>query len=199
MKREDEILAFWFEGVDEKGLPSPGCFERWFLGGDELDVMVRDRFASDVEAALNGDRASWADSMPGFVALVLLLDQFPRHIYRGDARAFAGDAQALQLVTEVVESGEDASYRPIERYFLYLPFEHAEDAGAQKRAIKLYQELVPFAPAGAEAFFVDAIEWARRHQVVIDRFGRFPSRNAALSRESTKEEKSFLAENPSGF
>jgi uncharacterized protein (DUF924 family) len=199
MGRVQEILEFWFEGVDAAGAAGPECFARWFRADKRFDALIRSRFAEDVEAALAGELESWLQTPRGRLALILLLDQFTRNLHRGEARAFDGDARSLALAREAVESGLDSALRPIERYFLYLPFEHAENPADQTRAGQLYRALVSEAPAGGEALFVEAIEWARRHQNVIARFGRFPSRNAALGRASTIEELAFLKENPTGF
>jgi uncharacterized protein (DUF924 family) len=199
MAGHEEILDFWFDGVDRAGVPAPDCLLRWFRGGEAFDTLIREGFGGQVESALAGSLDAWAETALGRLALVLLLDQFPRNIFRGDRRAFSGDARALSLAREATVSGLDAGLRPIERYFLFLPFEHAEDSADQARAVSLYQELISKAPKGGEAHFIGAADWARRHQVVIERFGRFPSRNAALGRSSTDAEIVFLAENPLGF
>lgn len=197
MYRQDTILDFWFEGADEGDRSR--AVARWFRGGPELDDAIRMRFGADVEAALSGELADWADTSRGRVALVILLDQFTRNIFRGTARAFSGDASALGLAREAVESGLDRSMRDVERYFLYLPFEHAENSADQARSVELFQALSAETAKQGVSLFADAADWALRHQVVIDRFGRFPSRNEALGRESSAEEVAFLAEVPTGF
>lgn len=200
MSRREEILEFWFEGVDEAGVSAPpSCLARWFGGDEALDSTLREQFGADLESALAGELDHWAKSPRGTVALVILLDQFTRNVFRGGARAFSGDARALELSQAAVENGVDDRLRPIERYFLYLPFEHAEDPVLQERSVRLYVSLAGEIPEDARALFTGATEWAVRHQVVIERFGRFPGRNAALGRTSTPEESAFLEEVPAGF
>lgn len=199
MQATDALLEFWYEGVDAAGVPGPDCFSRWFRGGPGFDAEIVERFGPEIETSLAGGCEDWSRTARGNHALVLLLDQLPRNAFRGQARAFSGDARALRLADDAVERGEHLELRPIERYFLYLPFEHAEDPIEQARAVRLYDELVEHAPVDATPFFKEAIDWARRHQVVIERFGRFPSRNAALGRVSTPDELAFLEETPGGF
>jgi uncharacterized protein (DUF924 family) len=200
MSREEEILDFWFEGVDEAGVSGPpSCLARWFGGNATLDSTIRERFGADLESALAGEFDDWAESPRSTVALVILLDQFTRNVFRGEARAFSGDSRALELSRAAVENGVDDKLLPIERYFLYLPFEHAEDPILQERSVRLYGSLAREIPKDARALFKGAVEWAIRHQIVIERFGRFPGRNAALGRTSTAEESAFLEEAPAGF
>lgn len=173
--RIDEVLAFWF------GELTP---EDWFAGGEAVDAKVRERFA-DLHEALREEGApeSWRATARGMAAAVIALDQFPRNLYRDDARAFAADAAALALAKEALARGLDRDMTEDQRRFLYLPFEHSEDPAEQERSVEL------FAALGDER----SLEYAVRHRVVIDRFGRFPHRNEALGRASTAEEIEFLA------
>ncbi len=193
--RASELLDCWFGKLDDAGLPDPAVSQRWFRGGPAFDQELRQRFGRDVEAALAGEREAWASTPSGRLALVLLLDQLTRNIQRGTAGAFAGDARALQHAVLALEGGEDQRLRPIERCFLYMPFEHAEDREQQVRAVLLFESLA----SGGEPLLLGGLDWARRHQRVIERFGRFPSRNLVLGRSSTPEELAFLAETPAGF
>jgi uncharacterized protein (DUF924 family) len=188
-----EILEFWLGPEAGRTAPEESITRQWFGGGAALDDTLRERFGEAVEQALAGELDGWSATPTGRVALVILLDQFTRNLFRGQGRAFAGDARALSLAVAAVEAGEDAELAPAERYFLYMPFMHAEDAAAQARSVELFEALVRDAPG------LDGRSWARRHQVVVDRFGRFPSRNAALGRETTPEERAFLEEAPTGF
>jgi uncharacterized protein (DUF924 family) len=200
MNHIEEILDFWFEGVDEAGISGPpSCLARWFGGDATLDSEIRDRFGATLESAIGGELDDWVESPRGTTALVLVLDQFTRNVFRGQARAFSGDTRAVELSGAAVEDGVDMRLRPIERYFLYLPFEHAEDPALQEQSVRLYTALAGEIPEDARSLFSGAVEWAIRHQVVIERFGRFPGRNAALGRASTAEERAFLAEVPAGF
>lgn len=193
---QEGVLRFWFGPPVDDGLPPPDVTRRWFAGGPRFDDECRAGFATEVDAALRGEREVWAETPRGRLALVLLLDQLPRNLFRGSAAAFAGDATALRHAREAVASGEDQSLRPVERYFLYMPFEHAEDLDAQRQAIALFESL---AESQTAPLFAGGVEWARRHIAVIERFGRFPARNAALGRPSTPEEEALLREHPSGF
>lgn len=186
----EAIVQFWF-GLEPK---------LWFTGGASLDKEIRSRFRDDVERALQGELESWADSVRGRLALVLLLDQFTRNVYRNQPEAFSGDSRALRYASAAVDSGQDRSLEGSERYFLYMPFEHAEDRRAQERAVALFKNLHAEAPADTSiAFLSNGVSWAERHCAVIARFGRFPSRNKVLGRVSTAQEQAFLRANPTGF
>ena len=187
-EQANAVTRFWF-ALDPAS---------WFAGGEQLDAELRSRFEGDVACALRGELEGWAESSRGRLALVLLLDQVTRNIYRGGPQAFSGDARALDHASRATSSGEDQQLEPRERYFLYLPFEHAEDQRAQERAVSLYQGLEEGA-AGSDAFLSNGVSYAERHHRVIARFGRFPSRNAALGRTSTAAEREFLRANPMGF
>ena len=129
----------------------------------------------------------------GLLAQTLVLDQFPRNLFRGQARAFAGDAQARAIALQLIDSGAHLALHPLQRWFVYLPLEHAEDLALQERSVALFSALA------ADAGMADALDYAERHRDVIHRFGRFPHRNAALGRASTAEELAYLATPGSGF
>ena len=179
--RIDEVLDLWF------GEFGP---EEWFHGGDAVDARIRECFL-DLHEALRSEGVPerWRASARGLLAAVIALDQFPRHLYRGDPRAFASDAAALGLAKEALARGFDRKMSSEERKFLYLPFEHSEDPAEQARSVALFSAL------GDE----NSLDYALRHKVVIDRFGRFPHRNEALGRPSTPEEIEFLKEPDSSF
>jgi uncharacterized protein (DUF924 family) len=166
-----EIVAFW-RGVGPK---------RWFEKDTALDDEVRRRFLSAHEAAAGGKLAVWEQSAEGALALLILLDQFPRNMFRGEARAFATDAQARAIASRAILSGFDGAI-PDMRTFFYLPFMHSEDLADQERAIAFYR-------AQNNA---DGLKWAELHADIIRRFGRFPHRNAVLGRVTTPEEQEFL-------
>lgn len=178
--RIDEVLGFWFGELTR---------DDWFGGGEAVDARVRERFLALHEALRVRVPASWRAGARGMLAAVIALDQFPRHLYRGDRRAFAADAAALGLAREAVERGLDRGMSKDERKFLYLPFEHSEDPAEQARSVELYAAIDD----------ANTLEYAMRHKEIIDRFGRFPHRNAALGRESTPEEIEFLKEPDSSF
>jgi uncharacterized protein (DUF924 family) len=187
-----DILAFWFgrPGEPENGRPRA----EWFRKDADFDDEIRRRFLPAVEAALAGRCADWAGTPDGLLALLILLDQFPRNLFRGDARAFAGDEQARQLAAAALAQGWDQPLSAVEKLFVYLPFEHSESPADQERSLALFSALAA-AHTGCDGF----LDYARRHQEVIARFGRFPHRNAALGRPSTPEEASYLAQLGSGF
>jgi uncharacterized protein (DUF924 family) len=160
---------------------------------DDFDHEVRERFLGLWERAARGDLDAWTRTPLAALALVVALDQFPRNMFRGTARAFASDGRALQAARTMVERKFDALLRPVERVFVYLPFEHAEDLASQQRAVELFSTVEGGVLDGSYA------EYARRHYEVIARFGRFPHRNAILGRASTHEEIAFLAQPGSGF
>jgi uncharacterized protein (DUF924 family) len=187
---KEDILDFWF-GVP--GTPGYGD-ERpeWFRKDPSFDEAIRLRFKGAIETALSGGFAEWTDDA-GTLARVLLLDQFTRNVYRESPRAFAGDELALRLAREAVQRGADRSLIPVERWFLYMPFEHAEDLPAQESGVELFARL------GQETGLVGQLQWAKRHAEIIRRFGRFPHRNAILGRASTPEELAFLSTPGSNF
>lgn len=179
-----ELLKFWFE---ESGP------ELWFAKSDEFDQTIRERFLAHHEAAARGDYDHWRHSGAGCVALCLLLDQFPRNLFRNDARAFETDSKALEIARQAIATGLDMEENLSRdmRKFLYLPFEHSEDLDDQRLCMKLMAERLD--PIGED------LDWARKHLVIIESFGRFPHRNEALGRESTPEELEFLKGPDSSF
>jgi uncharacterized protein (DUF924 family) len=191
------ILDFWFgpPGTAAHGLPR-SC---WFEKNPAFDAEVRRRFLADWEAAAAGRRDAWLDAPRDALALVILLDQFPRNMFRGEARAFASDARALRVASRMIDQGFDCGMRPVERWFIYLPFEHAESLAMQERSLALFGGLLTDADSSIAGDFASAYDYARRHHAVIARFGRFPHRNAVLGRASTPEEQEFLRQPGSGF
>jgi uncharacterized protein (DUF924 family) len=204
-----EVLDFWF------GAPGSSVHGRtraeWFRKDPVFDAQIADRFGPLVLAALAGGLLDWepgggdpADDLADgglsgasarqALALLIVLDQFPRNLYRGDARAFDGDARALDIAGRLVAAGLDRTLLGVERQFVYLPFEHAESLVAQRCAMALFTQL-----ARDEPGLSDLVEWARRHHDIVARFGRFPHRNAVLGRQSTAEEIEFLKQPGSGF
>jgi uncharacterized protein (DUF924 family) len=185
--RATDVLDFWFgDGAAAR--------DEWFRKDPAFDARIRERFGALVEQALAGTLVGWDRAPAPALAQALLLDQFTRNIFRDTPRAFAGDAQALALARTMVARGDDMALPPLRRIFVYLPFEHAEDAQAQRESLRLFGALAAAHPALAT--FDD---YARRHAVVIERFGRFPHRNAVLARPTTPEEAAFLREPGSSF
>jgi uncharacterized protein (DUF924 family) len=159
----------------------------WFQSTPALDQQIQDTFAADIEAAMAGALAP-SETAADYLAVTIILDQFPRNIFRNTARSFAYDPQALRVAQRAIDAGFDAQLPRVPRRFLYLPFEHSEDLAMQQRCVALL-ERISDDPDGAAA-----LEWAVRHLRVIERFGRFPHRNQALGRDSTDAERAYLAE-----
>lgn len=181
------VLNFWFGEGAEHGK----AHKRWFEKDPAFDAEVRSRF-SQLHEKQTRER-DWLDSPRDCLARIIVLDQFPRHLYRGTARAFSSDALALEAARHLVDSGWDRSLLPVERMFAYLPFQHSESLADQERAVKLYEPLQAFAETA------DTGRYAIAHRDIIRRFGRFPHRNAALGRASTLEEIEFLKQPGSSF
>jgi len=186
------ILDFWFlpPGHAGHGRYRP----EWFRKDPAFDDSIRERFGASVEAALAGTPVGAGDD--DVMAQILLLDQFTRNIFRNTARAFAGDALALALATELVAAGRDKNLTPWQRCFAYLPFEHSESLLEQERSVALFAGL---RREMQDPAFDNTYDYALRHREVIARFGRFPHRNAILGRESTKDEVDFLRQPGSAF
>jgi len=186
-----EVLDFWFgnPGSPERGEPR----DVWFRKSETFDNAVREHFLPLYEQAAAGALGAWNDAPHALLALIILLDQFPRNMFRNAARAFATDGAALAAATRMVEQGWDVKLAPVARWFAYLPFEHAEDAVMQQRSVQL------FASLATGSALADVLVWARKHHDVIARFGRFPHRNAVLGRVSTAAEIEFLKEPGSTF
>ena len=184
-----EINQFWFGELDEAGLAAADRHRLWFAASPATDVTIRDRFGERVDLALAGDLADWDQRDDGLIALVLLLDQFTRNIYRGTPRAFAGDARALELAQRAINSGRYQRLPAIHQVFLYLPLEHSEDLDTQDECVALFEML---AGVTGDPGIADFGRYARAHREVIARFGRFPHRNAILGRQSRPEEQDYL-------
>ena len=187
-----DVLAFWFGTGGATAVPRP----EWFRKDPAFDESIRARFGGLVEVALRDawDAAAWPDAPEARLARVVVLDQFPRNLYRGSPKSFAGDRRALELAQRMVDDGEDALLAPLQRWFAYLPFEHAEDLAAQDRSVALFEAL-----AEDHADLAGALDYAVRHRDVIRRFGRFPHRNEVLGRTSSPEELEFLRQPGSRF
>jgi uncharacterized protein (DUF924 family) len=187
---QEEILEFWF---GRPGTPEHGNSRSvWFRKNPAFDAEIRARFGVAIETALAGGFDDWT-SPRAALARILLLDQFTRNAFRDTPRAFAGDAQALATAEDVVARGDDLALAPLERWFVYLPYAHAESAYAQERSLALFRRLCE------ETGLAEPLPWAERHAAVIRLFGRFPHRNAILDRPSTSEEVAFLAAPGSRF
>lgn len=186
------VLDFWFA---DDGLSSPtidGRMERWFSADPVLDTEIREQFGDLVRRASTGALNRWAGTPEGRLALILLLDQFRRNIFRGTAEAFARDALALKLCVEGAMDGAYKSLGAFQQAFFFMPLQHAESLKIQERSVKIYQGLVNTASETLKATFATFAEFAELHRDIVASFGRFPHRNQALGRENTPAEAEFL-------
>jgi len=179
----DEILEFWF-GAEDDDLSQ--AESRWFIPNPEFDRLCTERFLDVYEDAARGLLDDWRSEPRSCLALVLLLDQFPRNMFRDTPRAFATDAKARDIARHAIGARFDRALSTAERMFLYLPFEHSENLDDQFESVRLTRALALEDPR------IDALKYAEQHLEIIRRFGRFPARNAALGRQSTDQELAFL-------
>lgn len=194
-----QLLNWWFgEGATAVEIAAEKS-RLWFGYRPEQDAEAQRRFGTLTRQALAGELDDWTATPQGWLALILLLDQLPRMIYRGTAQAFSGDERALQLVRDGMAHGGDVLLAPIQRVFIYLVLEHAEHLSVQDQALVQFQQLLDIAEAPERELFADFLDFAERHRHVIARFGRFPHRNEILGRESSEAELAFLAEPGSRF
>lgn len=189
-ERARAILDFWFGPLDADGVPGPATMRRWFAPDAAFDASVRERFGPELERAYSLD--AWERHPRGALARVILADQFPRNIHRGRPEAFAFDALALAVARRAIAAGFEPALWPIERAFLYMPFEHAEDRAVQDESVARFRALAAAAPARLEQTFASYRGYAENHRDVVARFGRFPHRNAVLGRPDTDEERAWL-------
>lgn len=182
-----DILDFWFLPPEHPGHGKART--EWFVKNDAFDEQIRTRFGALIDSAIGGGLRGWKP-----LAYIVLLDQFTRNAYRGSPKSFAGDPLALSASMRLVDSGEHLALPPIQRWFVYMPFEHSEELAMQDRSVALFTELAKSGPG-----FDEVLDYALRHRVVIQRFGRFPHRNPILGRASTLAEAAYLAQPGSGF
>jgi uncharacterized protein (DUF924 family) len=191
MSQVTTILDFWFGHPND---PNYGKIQPfWFEKQPDFDAKVRDLFLEDYQQAVAGYLHDWMNSPETCLALILLLDQFPRNMFRDTPQAFATDWEALSLAQHATNKGYDRRLLAVQRWFIYLPFEHSENIDDQRKCIKLFQSL------SHDPYSAKAIESAFKHKEIITRFGRFPHRNAILGRISTPDEEEFLEETGSSF
>lgn len=199
MIRPAEILSFWFgELAPDRPVPA----ERrtlWFGGGAETDDLIRETFLSDLQQAVAGDYDAWQSAPRSALALIILLDQFSRNIFRNTPNAFVNDERALAICRSGIASRQDIPLNVVERAFFYLPLEHSEDIVLQEQSVAAFASLVEAAPPAWQALCVSFHDYAVRHYDIIARFGRFPHRNRILGRASTDEEIAFLRQPGSSF
>ena len=192
-QRIDEILSFWFK---EQELSAPQIDRRmdtWFGEDPLFDHEIEKEFAADIEQACAGELNHWADEPRGRLALIILIDQFRRNIYRNTAKAFSMDKLALKLCVEGAMEKKDKGLTPIQKVFFYMPLQHAESAKVQAKSVELFERLAESVSPTYQETFLTIAQFAELHRDIIDQFGRFPHRNKLLGRENTSEEDEYLA------
>ncbi len=186
-----DVVKFWF------GDGSPAAVKKWWTRDPGFDAQIRERFGELRERAVRGELDSWRTSAHGGLALIVLLDQFSRNMFRDDARAFSSDEQALVVARELHASGTFNELTPLERSVALMPFMHSEDREAQRESVARFSELAASQPG--DAVLANALDFAKQHAVIVERFGRYPHRNVLLGRTSTPEELEFLTQPGSRF
>jgi uncharacterized protein (DUF924 family) len=191
------VLSYWF-GDERDPIDGIAALERrgakWFYGGPEVDREIAARFGGDLERARRGELDDWAEAPRDRLALIVLLDQFSRNVFRGTPLSYAQDAAALRLAVAGLEASMDQDLALHERLFFGMPLGHAEDPGMQERGLAYVERVIAEAPTSVRSFYERGAAMARKHHDVIARFGRFPTRNATLGRASTPEEITYLEE-----
>ncbi len=197
--RIEAILQFWFQ---EKELSAPqidGRMDVWFGEDAAFDAEIKDRFLDDIDAASNDRIDHWAHKPAGRLALILLLDQFRRNIYRDTPEAYSQDKKALKLCIEGAMGKKDKGLTPIQRVFFYMPLQHAESRKVQAKSIAIFNRLASaVSPTYAETFMTVA-HFAELHRDIVEQFGRFPHRNKTLGRKNTPQEEEYLAADHPNF
>ena len=204
-RRAQDVLDFWF-GADPMAPDQLSQRMRLWFGGDEppeiralRDESLTARFGSLAQSAAAGHLDAWVSSPHRLLALVLLLDQFPRSIHRGTAAAFAQDERALELVMAGLQTGADATLTPIQRVFFYMPMQHSESPDIQEESVAAFRRLALEAPLEQRSLYQNCLKFAQLHQRIVARFGRFPHRNAVLGRQGSPAEEAFLRDETMRF
>jgi uncharacterized protein (DUF924 family) len=196
----DRLLGHWFRPEPETTTEAEALFDRWFVGGADVDRDIETRYGALARAAAAGELDDWATGARGRLALILLLDQVPRHVHRGTAAAFEQDEKALALTSSGIENEMDRELPPLQRAFFYMPLQHSESRDAQELSVRRYEALAgahikpPVGPMLRQ--FADH---ARMHRDIVARFGRFPHRNPLLGRADAAEERRFMNEGGPSF
>ena len=195
----EEISTFWLGSSLSGPEEAAGRRDWWYRGGQSVDDEIRERFGVFVKQACNGALMDWQYSSSGVFALILLLDQFTRNLYRNSQDAYRGDALAFEIISGAIANSLDRALHPVQRIWLYHPFHHSEVLAEQDRGINLLREVRDAAPEEWDAYIGRSIMGWSRHRDIVARFGRFPHRNHVLGRESTAEELAFLKTDGQSF
>lgn len=195
----DEIVAFWLDSSLDDPDTAYARRDWWYDGSAEVDAEIRSRFGAYVTRACSGDLQDWEATPNGAFAMILLLDQFTRNIYRGTPDAYAGDARAFEIVNRAIDRKLDRELHIVPRIWLYHPFHHAEQLENQDRGITLLNGMLQGAPEPWHRYIQRSIKGWTRHRDIVAKFGRFPHRNRVLGRPDTDDEEAFLATNGEAF
>ncbi|MDH5612707.1 MAG: DUF924 domain-containing protein [Gammaproteobacteria bacterium] len=188
----EKILEYWFGGFPDAYSADLTRYKMWFEEGHQYDQEIFINFGSVYQQAVEGELDHWLDMPRGRLAIIILLDQFSRHIHRGYPESFAQDEKAQAICIEGIGSGDDMQLHPIERSFFYLPLEHAENIERQRLSVQAYIRLLADVPESHQQPYRDMLEYAMKHHYVIETFGRFPELNEILGRQSSEEELVFI-------
>ena len=199
MTSATDILHFWFGELDADGMADEAHSSRWWQKSEAFDTLIRERFARLYDKAVLGELDHWTRAPEGRLALVILLDQFSRNMFRDTPQMYAADPLALTVAQEGIEQGVDVQLPFHHRVFLYMPLMHAEDLAAQNRCVDLFEQLVDQSRGRAAEAAKGNLDFAIAHRDIVARFGHFPHRNQILGRESSAEEEAFLKEPGSSF
>jgi len=199
MESPKTICEYWFGPSNDDLEVANQYSKRWWSKNAGVDAEIKTRFASYLPRVVNGELEQWRDSPLGTLALILLTDQFPRNMFRGTAQAFAYDAITRNFCKQGLKEKIDQELRPIQRVFFYIPLEHSESLADQEHCLQLFRQLADSAKPALQPTFEDYVNFAIRHRDIIERFGRFPHRNALLNRDSTQAEIEFLKTPGSSF
>ena len=194
-----KILEFWFEGIENERCFKISWYEKWFGSTHKLNSLITQRFHQDLLLAKAGEYDLWKNEPLSALALIILLDQFSRNIYKGTPLAFANDTKALSLAFESIDKKHDLMVWPVPRLFFYLPLEHSETLSVQLLSVAKLNELKQSISGELIEFAEGSLNFAEKHRDVITRFGRFPSRNTIPGRQNSHDEIEFLSRNPMGF
>lgn len=194
MREYQQVNNFWFGHVEQTIVPSEERAKLWFGEDLRVDADIRAKFGALLEKTIHGDFDPWANTPRGQLALVIILDQFSRHIFRGSPLAFSQDPRALALCLKGLQEESDHALSLIERVFFYFPLLHSEKLAHQDQAVHCYFQLGELAFAETRVIYDSFLKFANHHYNIIQRFGRFPQRNRILGRESTREEEQYLRE-----
>jgi uncharacterized protein (DUF924 family) len=197
--KAQDVHRFWFEDATADPQAAQARNGVWFGASADFDAAVRQRFEPAIDTAARGELASWEKAPQSCVSLVIVLDQFPRNVHRASPGAFAYDALALAVTKRAIAAGHRDALSEPERAFLLMPYQHVEDAAAQREGVALFEQMRADAPPAWHAFCDGILRYAHLHLEIIERFGRFPHRNAVLGRSSTPEEREYLDSKPEAF